>query len=391
MIILSLFFASDIFAKDLFLTAPDEGLLKLKKCFRSEKEDCLLFVKKIYRNAEKSYEKGLFSVMDKKLKAPSEDKHDFFGLSIYYWQNPYTDSGFPYVFRDGEINPDTRTDDYDASALSQMSKAAFSLALSCYITKDDKHCYRAGEILRRWFLGEKTKMNPNLNYAHYIPGSKWGDMGSPAGIINANHFIQVIESIRLLKNSNSITDSEYEAYQVWFNDFLTWLKTSDLGKRHTAIKNNHGTWDDAVHASIAVFVGDKNYAAEVLKRVRVRVKEQIEGDGSMPMELSRTKSISYSLYNLYAHLILINIAENLDIRLKNYNYAGANVKKAVEYMLDAKKEDSWNYEQITEVAQKDYYRVLSLSCMIWGKNKFCFPAESMLKNYYEFLLHPEVY
>ena len=63
---------------------------------------------------------------------PSGDAHDYTSLPPYWWPNPGTENGPPYVRRDGEINPTSRRD--DAHAMGRMAHAVETLALAYALT-----------------------------------------------------------------------------------------------------------------------------------------------------------------------------------------------------------------------------------------------------------------
>ena len=67
---------------------------------------------KIRRDADVALRQKLVAVTDKTFAAPSGNKHDYLSLSIYFWPNPATADGLPYVLRDGKMNPENR--DYDS-------------------------------------------------------------------------------------------------------------------------------------------------------------------------------------------------------------------------------------------------------------------------------------
>ena len=72
-------------------------------------KDCIAA---IHRTGDKHLKKAPVSVMDKGIAAPSGDKHDYVSLATYYWPNPKTPNGLPYVAHDGEVNPETKDSDY---------------------------------------------------------------------------------------------------------------------------------------------------------------------------------------------------------------------------------------------------------------------------------------
>ena len=77
---------------------------------------------------------------------------------------------------------------------------------------------------------------------------------------------------------------------------------------------------------------------------------QIEPDGSMPAELARTKSLSYSLFNLNAFFTLARLGEIVDVDLWNYRTAdGRSVRGALDWMTPfATGQKPWTHKQITK-------------------------------------------
>ena len=48
------------------------------------------------------------SVTEKQVPPPSGDAHDYVSLSIYWWPDPASPSGLPYIQRDGVRQPGSR-------------------------------------------------------------------------------------------------------------------------------------------------------------------------------------------------------------------------------------------------------------------------------------------
>ncbi len=63
----------------------------------------------LIEDAEKALHAGPFSVMHKTMTPPSGDKHDFYNLGTYWWPDPAKPDGLPYIRKDGEVNPETRS------------------------------------------------------------------------------------------------------------------------------------------------------------------------------------------------------------------------------------------------------------------------------------------
>src|SRR5262245_685185 len=56
-------------------------------------------LERLRNNAEISRKRGPYSVMDKADVAPSGDRHDYLSYARYWWPNPDTKDGFPYIRR----------------------------------------------------------------------------------------------------------------------------------------------------------------------------------------------------------------------------------------------------------------------------------------------------
>ncbi len=320
--------------------------LQAARCKVLEKDPASLrAVAKIRRDADAAMRQSLLAVTDKMFTAPSGDKHDYFSLSIYYWPNPATSNGLPYVVRDGEINPENTN--YDSGNLGKMCQNVKVLALAYYFTSEEKYASRAAQQLHRWFLDHDTRMNPSLTYAQMVKGK---NQGSRWGIIDTWQLVSLVDGVALLAGSKSWTAASASALQKWFAGYLSWLRTSNLGKSEAKASNNHSVYYDLQLADFALFTGETNLARVVLAAVgNKRMQTQIEPDGSMPLELVRTKSLSYCLFNLNAFFMLARLGERVDVDLYSYHTAdGRNLRKALDWMVPfATGEKPWTHEQIT--------------------------------------------
>ena len=302
-------------------------------------------VAKIRRDAVKAMQQNLVSVTDKTFIAPSGDKHDYVSLSPYFWPDQATPKGLPYVLRDGETNPETKK--YDSARLEKMCHNVEVLTQAYYLTGEEAYAAQAARQLRFWFLNPDTRMNPKLEYAQMVKGK---NQGSRWGLIDTWRLIFVVDGVAMLEGSKSWTPSDTSAMQKWFADYLVWLRTSDLGKAEANANNNHGVYYDLQLADFALFTGQTNLAREVLaEAANRRIQTQIEPDGSMPMELERTKSLFYSLFNLNAFFTLARLGEIVDVDLYNYRTAdGRSLRSALNWMAPyATGKKPWDHRQIT--------------------------------------------
>ncbi len=319
------------------------------------------------QDADAVMEAGPFSVMDKPLTPPSGDKHDYMSIGPYWWPNPDTPDGLPYIRRDGETNPERHL--LDNKSLTEMCRTVETLALASFLTNTDyrskgnAYFKRARMLLRAWFIDPATRMNPHLEYGQSIPGIC---EGRGIGIIDtAERFTRLVDNIRLLETFEFWHQSDIDGMHDWMNSYLDWLLTSAKGLEEDAQPNNHGTWYDIQVVAVSCFtgryIGRKPFWDPVLKAAKKkRILAQIQPDGSQPHELARTNGLSYSIYNLRAmyylaiYRAMTSNAENATpytglwrVGAENDVQENALLRKALLYLAPyVLKQEPFPYQQI---------------------------------------------
>ncbi|HEY0072554.1 MAG TPA: alginate lyase family protein, partial [Abditibacteriaceae bacterium] len=300
---------------------------------------------KLLKEADAALKSGPFSVMDKKLVPPSGDKHDYMSLGPYWWPNPQKPDGKPYIRRDGEVNPESRTSDTDRPTLEKMKEAVETLALAYYFSGNEKYAAHAAKLLRVWFLDEATKMNPHLEYGQAIPGVS---SGRGIGIIDTRNLPEMLDYVALLDTSPLWNQTDRDGLKQWFSAYLDWLLTSKNGKDEADEHNNHGTWYDVQVAGIALFVGKPEIAKEAVERAKTRLVKHIEPNGKQPHELARTKGFAYSTMNLVGFFHLADFGKAVGIDLWNFKSEdGRSLRVALNYLAPfADAQNKWPHPQI---------------------------------------------
>jgi len=254
--------------------------------------------------------------------------HDFFSEGDYWWPNPNDPTG-PYIQRDGMSNPNNFSD--HRQYLMRLSLQVPALVAAWKLTRDKRYAKHAALHLRAWFIDERTRMNPNLQYAQAIHGRF---TGRGIGIIDTIHLVEVARAIEVLKGSKVLSQTEMKQVRQWFADYLEWMTTSKNGLEEREAKNNHGTCWVMQVAAFASLTGNQQLLTYCRDRFKkVVVPNQIAADGSFPQELRRTKPYGYSLFNLEAMATICQLlstpADNLWFFTPS---VGGGLRRAMEYM-----------------------------------------------------------
>ncbi len=321
-----------------------ERLARTKARIEAGDEALRPAVARLKQETAEALRAGPFSVLDKTRVPPSGDKHDYLSLGPYWWPDPAKPDGLPYIRRDGEVNPESEVGT-DRGPLSRMASAVETLALHYHLSGDEAAAEHAARLLRVWLLDPATRMNPHLNFGQGIPGRT---TGRAEGIIETQCLPGVLDAVRLLRTSPAWTADDQAAMVVWCAAYLDWLRTSEIGRREAAARNNHGTWYDAQVAALAVFVGREDLARQTIEAARRRLAEQIEPVGRQPLELARTKSFGYSLFNLRGWFVLAALGERVGVDLWHYGTAdGRSLRKALDFVAPyADPQKRWPYPEL---------------------------------------------
>lgn len=320
--------------------------MRVVKSFPAERsEEVRDALKRVRSEAEIALRRGPFSVMDKADVPPSGDKHDYLSFSRYWWPDPDSPDGLPYIRRDGRTNVALRARG-DRDSIGMLFDSVQPLALAYYFFDDEKYAEHAALLIRTWFLDPQTRMNPHLNYGQAVPGRS---EGRGVGVIDTRGFILLLDAVEVISASPSFTQDDRRALQEWFREYLAWLRESELAGEEAEAENNHGSWYAAQTARIAIFVDAPEIAREIVLDVRDRrIDTQFRGDGGQPEEEQRTKSLHYSFFNLSALSALARAGERLGVNVwEARGEDDGGMRQAFEYLLPyLTDQEAWPHEQL---------------------------------------------
>jgi hypothetical protein len=235
-----------------------------------------------------------------------------------------------------------------------MIHAVEYLSLAYFLTGQERYAEEAGRFLRGFFLNPTTRMNPNMNYSQSVPG---GAEGRGSGVIDSREFMRISDFLALISKSSSWTDQDRSAMKAWWTEYAQWLQTSKIGLEEKKAPNNHGAVYDVQLAAVLVMAGKKEEAKKVLGgSLSARLDSQITLDGKQPRELARTKSWSYSCFNLKNICKGAVMARALGIDLWSHEGEGGrgSLRKAMLYLVPfLENPDSWSEKQITKFDSKE--------------------------------------
>lgn len=283
---------------------------------------------KTIRRADEMMKEKPVTVTASSCKRSAGGKHDFYSEGDYWWPDPSNPNG-PYIQKDGQSNPENFVD--HRHAMIRLSEITSTLTSAWLLTGKQKYADQALKHLNAWFVDTATLMNPNMLYAQAI----WGRYtGRGIGIIDAYHFVEVTQCVKLLSDHHAIPASDAAKIKKWFSEFLHWMTTYKYGIDEMNAKNNHGTCWAVTASAIATLTGNEDVREMCINRFKtVLLPSQMAANGSFPLELKRTKPYGYSLFNIDAMCNLAEILSTPEDNLFDFQTPdGKSLKKGMEFI-----------------------------------------------------------
>jgi len=299
-------------------------------------------VRHLRAEAEKRLHEGPWTVTSERPRDLDLDVHDYYSEAPYWWPDPANPTG-PYVRKDGQINPARFL--ANKAALNAMCDAVFTLGTAAYLLDDPRYGKRAALLARTWFIDPRTRMNPDLEYAQAIRGA---NNGRGSGILDGRVFIQAIQGMEFLANTDAWDARDQKAVREWFTEYLHWLTRSKYGNEEKRSGNNHASWWTAQVAAVASFAEDTASEQAAFGFYRESIfPAQIRKDGTAPREEARARSLAYSSFNAEGLAMVCRIAQVRGVDLWTVRTRdGATLGSVIDYLTPYLKEPTrWRREQ----------------------------------------------
>lgn len=268
--------------------------------------------------------------------------NDFYSNGDYWWPNPNTTNGLPYVQRDGQSNPENFA--AHRRCIAQLRDAVAALGAAYKLTGEDRYAAKAANLLRVFFIDPRTRMNPSLAYAQAVPGVT---PGRGTGIIDTLHLAEVPLAVIAMRSSKGFPPEVFAGVKQWFHEYTHWMLTSKNGKAEANAGNNHAVAFWLQVACFSRLTGDEASLAECRRRFKeVFVAKQMAQDGSFPAELRRTKPYGYSIFQLDNMASICQIASTPEEDLWMFQLPdGRGIRKAVSFLYPYLADKSkWPYK-----------------------------------------------
>ncbi len=291
------------------------------------------------------------SIVDDKIHvAPSRDPRDYISLSPYWWPNPDTKDGLPYVRNDGVRNPEVY--EYHERRRGELFNVSIqSLATMYYLSGEEQYAEKAAEMIRYWFLDPVKGMNPNMTYAQYVPGM---EKIRGTGIIDSRRYLTGLNAAQMISTSEAWSAEDEVALKRWAGAFAYWLENSINGLTEFKAQNNHGLWYEVAHQIAVMYTGDYDYLRQIIVEDQLpRFGVQIAEDGTLPHELERTLGLHYTTFALEAVNLSSIMGGKVGVDVWGHVAEnGRSMKMAVDYALPYYLEpETWPHMQINPFGQ----------------------------------------
>ena len=306
----------------------------------------------VISRAEKALNYDTLSVVNKLDLPPNKNKNDYLSYSRYWWPNS-SELDSKWVRLDGKVNPLSTSDNGDRGTLGVFCTSVYDLAIAYYFTGDKRFFVKGVTLLKDWFIRNETRMNPNLQFSQMIFNDP---RPRRVGVIDGRLLSEfVLDAVAIFSRSIFWKQSDGDAIENWFSQYLIWLVQSEVGSSASKQQNNHYSWYCFQVASLSCFISDHHTFNKVIGELVNSLSKQINNDGSQSGELDRVFSFHYSNFNLLAITKAISLTSRMDFIFdkSTINIELDLIKQGIEFLFKFfVTNKDWSYSEETISIEK---------------------------------------
>ena len=297
--------------------------------------------KRLLKSADKLLDGPNYTVVDKTIIPPGATANDFVSISSKAWPSESSSDGFPWAKKD-ETNPDTKTDKVDRARINDMGKAVYTLSQAYYFSGNVDYATKSAIMLKTWFLANKTRMNPHLQYAQTIPGV---DKRSSSGIMDGRAIpYQVLDSINLIRSSGVWSERFDQVMDQWLATYLEYLTGSKMGGSAAKKTDRNGSWYYLQTSALAWYLDDQKVLKRQFKLAKDIMKSQFNGKGGLVKELDRSSSLRDSCFSLEGLTGIAVIADKAGKKFWDLpSKKNSSIGKGINYIMPAVVSGDWSH------------------------------------------------
>jgi hypothetical protein len=342
-----------------------EAIIRIKseiKAGSTKYDEALKLLKK---NADKHLATKIHTVVDKTGTPYSGDKHDYMSAAPYWWPNPKTNDGLPWIRKDGEKNKEWQKQFPDDEWAKEMPVQVYELALFYFYSGDERYATKAVQFLYDWLINPDKKMNPNVNFGQAVYGK---DEIRDNVLLETRVWTKIPDATLLLKASPAYTSSIDAGVKKWFTEFINWILTSPSGSANVSEKNKNNPASVGYSQLVvfSAFTGQDDLAKKWINKTKnYLIPNQINLEGEQVNEIKRTRALHYSTRNIWALFIIAQTARYYDINdvwTAQADETKGSLKLAADFLSPFWVSPSaWPYKQIDEFNKEDSMEGLPLA------------------------------
>ncbi len=261
-------------------------------------------------------EKPIRTILDKTEVPSSGNRKDYFSPRRYLHnidgKNIFIDGWSPELSAAGS----KESHRYDRGAIQECFSCASILAASGALCQRKDFLGRSAKILSAWFIDADTSMTPSARFSQWQSDSP--ETANSFGLIDFRYLWTLPYLSRTLLVNGALSELQFEAIKQWAARFLDYIMQTSQGQQAIVARNNIGTWTHLVVVSLSLFTGNIAAVSSQLNSASLRLAAHCDTIGLQIAELSRTRPLHYSFFNLTAWTLLANLGRSVGTDLWNY-------------------------------------------------------------------------